>query len=315
MTRRTLLVYNPSAEAAEVYGKLIRLPRRGLTVHVASTPEGAAPALADTEILYTWGFPPALLARMPRLRWIQAMGAGVERLLVPDLPAGVVVTRAPGIFGPWMAEYTLGWCLWVTQRMELLREQQRQARWKNVDPRRLRGATMCVIGLGDIGRSIARLARAFGMTVVGMTRTPRKVREAHRVYRGGDLRRALAKADYVVLTVPLTPATRGLIGARELAAMKPSAWLINVARGPIVDEAALLDALRAERIRGAILDVFDEEPLPPQHPLWKCANVVITPHISGPTTPGEIAPIFADNLRRYLAGRPLQHVVDHRRGY
>jgi len=314
VTRRTLLVYNPSAEEAEAYAKLIRLPRRGLTVHVASTPEGAAPVLADTEILYTWGFPPALLARMPRLRWIQAMGAGVERLLVPDLPAGVIVTRAAGIFGPWMAEYTLGWCLWVTQRMELLREQQRQARWKNVDPGRLRGATLCVIGLGDIGRSIARRARAFGMTVVGVARSPRKVREAH-VYRSGDLRRALAKADYVVLTVPLTPATHGLIGARELAAMKPSAWLINVARGPIVDETALLEALRAERIGGAILDVFDEEPLPPEHPLWQRDNVVITPHISGPSTPDEIAPIFHDNLRRYLAGRPLRHVVDQRRGY
>jgi phosphoglycerate dehydrogenase-like enzyme len=130
-----------------------------------------------------------------------------------------------------------------------------------------------------------------------------------------DLRRALAVADWVVLTVPLTPATRGLIGAGELAAMRPGAWLLNVARGPVVDEAALLDALRRRAIAGAVLDVFATEPLPAAHPLWTLENVVITPHISGPSTPDEIAPVFADNLRRFLAGRPLRHVVDRRRGY
>jgi phosphoglycerate dehydrogenase-like enzyme len=125
----------------------------------------------------------------------------------------------------------------------------------------------------------------------------------------------LPVADFVVLTVPLTPATRHLIGGPELEAMKPSAWLINIARGPIVDEAALLEALSAKRIGGAILDVFDEEPLPAGHPLWEFENVVITPHISGPSTPGEIAPIFNDNLRRYLSGRALRFQVDRTRGY
>jgi phosphoglycerate dehydrogenase-like enzyme len=118
-----------------------------------------------------------------------------------------------------------------------------------------------------------------------------------------------------VLTVPLTPATRGLIGARELAAMKPTAWLINVARGPVVDEPALVEALTARRIGGAILDVFDTEPLPPSHPFWTLDNVVVTPHISGPSVPIEIAPIFGENLRRHLSGRPLRFQVDPRRGY
>jgi phosphoglycerate dehydrogenase-like enzyme len=117
------------------------------------------------------------------------------------------------------------------------------------------------------------------------------------------------------VTVPLTEATRGLIGAAQLAAMKPTAWLINIARGAVVDEAALATALRERRIGGAVLDVFSEEPLPPGHPLWALDNAVITPHISGPSTPAEIGPIFDDNLRRYLAGRPLRHVADRRRGY
>jgi len=172
-----------------------------------------------------------------------------------------------------------------------------------------------VVGLGDIGRTIARSAHALGMVVVGVSRSGRKAREVDRVLRTAALPRALAAADFVVLTVPLTEATRGLIDAAALAAMRSGAWLINVARGAVVDEAALVSALRERRIGGAVLDVFAEEPLPSAHPLWALANAVITPHISGPSTPDEINPIFADNLQRYLTNRPLRHVADRRRGY
>jgi phosphoglycerate dehydrogenase-like enzyme len=195
-----------------------------------------------------------------------------------------------------MAEYTLGWALWTTQNMERLRTQQRAREWREVNPTRLRGATLCVVGLGDIGRTIARSAHALGMVVVGESRSGRKAREVDRVLRTAALPRALAAADFVVLTVPLTEATRGLIDAAALAAMRSGAWLINVARG-------------------AVLDVFAEEPLPSAHPLWALDNAVITPHISGPSTPDEINPIFADNLQRYLTNRPLRHVADRRRGY
>jgi glyoxylate/hydroxypyruvate reductase A len=312
---RRILVYYPDAGEARAYADLVRLPSRAFTVGVASTLDEAVGPAAEAEILYCWRPPPSVLTRAPQLRWIQVMGAGVEQLLVPELPERVVVTRAAGIFGPWMAEYTLAWCLWVTQRIDGFRSSQRRRRWAPVDPIPLRGQTLCVIGLGDIGRAIARLARAAGMRVIGVTRSGRRPREAERVYRTRALRSALARADFVVLAVPLSAATRGLLGAAELAAMKPSAWLINIARGPIVDETALLEALRARRIGGAVLDVFDAEPLPPEHPLWSFENVAITPHISGPSTPREIAPIFNDNLRRYLAGRPLRHLVDRTRGY
>jgi glyoxylate/hydroxypyruvate reductase A len=284
-------------------------------VHAASTLEEAAPLIGNTEILYGWRFPPALLGRAPKLRWIQVMGAGVERFLAPELPAHVVVTRASGIFGPWMAEYTLGWCLWVTQHVELFRQQQRERRWKPVDPLRLQGATLCVVGLGDIGCEIARAAQRVGMRIVGVSRSGRPVRPAERTYRPRAIRTALARADFVVLTVPLSRETRGLIGETELAAMKPSVWLINIARGPVVDEKALLGALRERRIGGAVLDVFDEEPLPSDHPFWGLDNVAVTPHIAGPSAADEIAPIFNDNLRRYVSGRPLRDVVDRRRGY
>ena len=312
---RGILVFNPEPAEARAYAGLIRLPSRDFTVSVASTAEEAAPFAPAAEILYCWGPPRPLLAAATRLRWIQCMGAGVEQLLVPEVSPRVAITRAAGIFGPWMAEYAIGWCLWVTQRMDGFRASQRARRWAPVDPVPLRGQTLCVVGLGDIGRHIARAGRALGMRVIGISRTARRVPGVERVYRTRALATALARADFVALTVPLSGATRGLIGAPALAAMKPSAWLINLARGPIVEEAALLDALRARRIGGAILDVFDIEPLPPDHPLWAQDNVVVTPHISGPSTPREIAPIFADNLPRYLAGRPLRHLVDRRRGY
>jgi phosphoglycerate dehydrogenase-like enzyme len=174
---------------------------------------------------------------------------------------------------------------------------------------------MVVVGLGDIGRTIAAAARGLGMRVVGVSRTGRHVREANRVYRLPQLGRALGEGDFVVLVLPLTDQTRGLIGPAALAAMRPAAWLLNIGRGAVVDEAALVTALRERRIAGAVLDVFAREPLPPDHPLWALDNVVITPHISGPSTAPEIAPVFNDNLARWLARRPLRHVVDRARGY
>jgi glyoxylate/hydroxypyruvate reductase A len=312
VTRPTVLVYHADPR----YAELTRVPKRGALVRTAATPREAAEPIAEAEILYAWKFPPQLYAKAGRLKWLQVMGAGVDWALVPELPAGVQVTRAPGIFGPWMAEYVVAWCAWVTQKMRVYRDAQRQRRWlDHVLPDRLAGKTLTIVGLGDIGRDIARAARGLGMRVLGVTRRGRAVREAARVYPVSAMTRALGEADFVVVLLPLTPETRGIIGAAALAAMKPSAWLINIARGAVVDEAALLVALEGKQIAGAVLDVFDREPLPPSHPLWKLDNVVVTPHISGPSLPEEIAPIFNENLRRFLAGRPLNGRVDIRRGY
>ena len=153
------------------------------------------------------------------------------------------------------------------------------------------------------------------MRVLGVNRSGRAAPGVERVYRVGALRAALGQADFVALVLPLTPETRGLIGSRELASMRASAWLLNVGRGAILDEAALVETLRARRIAGAILDFFPTEPLPEDHPLWGCDNAVITPHIAGPSTPDGIAPVFNDNLARVLRGRRLRHRVDRSRGY
>ena len=314
--RPAVLVYHP--DDAEAYARYVNVPRgRDVAVHVASTEADAALHIAQVEVIYAWKLPPALYGKAKRLRWLQVMGAGVDWALeAPDLRRRVRVTRAPGVFGTWMSEYVLGWCTWVTQRTETYRAMQRARRWDDrVLPERLRGRTLTLVGIGDIGGEIARVARAVGMHVVGVSRTGRRVPHVDRVHRTNNLHRALSAADFVVLVLPLTPTTRGLIDAAALAAMRPGAWLLNIGRGPLVDEAALLDALRSKRIAGAILDVFSIEPLPADHPLWGLDNVVVTPHIAGPTTPEELAPVFNDNLARWLDGRELHHVVDRKKGY
>jgi phosphoglycerate dehydrogenase-like enzyme len=309
-----VLVYD--ATDAARYAALIRAPRGRVDVRVAATPEEAAKPIATAEVLYAWKPPTSLYAGARRLRWLHAMGAGVDWALVPELPRRVIVTRSPGVFGGWMAEYVLAWCLWVTQHVEAYRAAQARREWiQHEPPDRLAGKTMAIVGLGDIGRTVARAARGVGLRVVGVTRSGRPVAGVEPVHRSRELHRALAVADFVVLVTALNAATRGMIGAAELAAMRPTAWLVNIGRGALVDESALVQALGRRTIAGAVLDVFASEPLPADHPLWALDNAVITPHISGPNLPEEIAPLFNDNLARYLAGRPLRHLVDRRRGY
>jgi glyoxylate/hydroxypyruvate reductase A len=309
----SVLVYHP--DEAQAYARLVRAPRGKIRLRVASTPEAAAPYVEEMDILYTWGFPTGFLPRARRLRWIQVMGAGVNGFLDTPFPPKVVLTRVEGVFGPWMAEYTLGWLLWTTQRMELVRAAQRLRQWEPSNPTLLRGRTLGLVGLGSIGRVVARVARSLGMNIIGVSRTGAPVPGVDRVYHRRAFHEFLGASDYVVLIAPLTPETRGMIGEAELHAMRPEAWLVNIGRGALIQEDPLVRALQERWIAGAILDVFSTEPLPVEHPFWGMANVVITPHISGPSDPGEIAPVFNENLHRFLEGRVLKGRVDLRRGY
>ncbi|OLB95775.1 MAG: hypothetical protein AUH30_14325 [Candidatus Rokubacteria bacterium 13_1_40CM_68_15] len=312
--RASVLVYRPTG--ADTFAARVRAPRGRVTIHAASTADEAKAVIGEVDVVWAWKFPPILYEKAARLAWLETMGAGVDWALAPELPSSVTVTRAAGVFGPWMAEYTLGWCLHVTQRMGAYGEAQRARQWRDdVVPDRLRGKTMVIVGLGEIGRTIARTARSLGVRVVGVSRSGRRAPGVSRVYRPSHLGRALAEGDFVVLVTPLTAETRGLIGERELGAMKSSAWVVNIGRGALVDETALVKSLDAKRIAGAVLDVFAAEPLPPSHPLWTFDNVIVTPHIAGPDIPEELATVFNGNLARYLAGRPLRHVVDRQHGY
>lgn len=276
-----------------------------------------APHVARAEVLFTGALPPGALADAPRLRWVQCMYAGVDRLLPQLAGRPVLLTSARGLHVHTMADHALLLMLAFARHLPRFLRQQERAAWEPAPARELRGGCLLVVGLGAIGTEIARRAVAFGLRVIGVKRHPAPVEGVEAVYGPDRLHEALARADWVVLTCPLTPETRGLIGRRELQAMKPGAVLINLARGEVVDEAALVEALSSGHLGGAGLDVFAREPLPPDSPLWRLPHVIVTPHVAGslPDYVDRTVALFVDNLRRYLDGQPLRNVVDPERGY
>lgn len=310
--RRVHVVYRESQEPAHEDAEAAR--RSLLSVL------GEAEVLLSSPIV-----PPELPQMAPKLRWLQLTSAGVDRLLEsPILGSGITVTTASGIHAIPIGEYVLGAMLALAKGFPQAMAAQRERAWRPYLPEELHGMTVGIIGLGAIGREVARLAKAFGMRVLACRRScqrpqerPPDAPEVDLLLPPSQLQRLLAEADYLVLAVPLTPETRGLIGPRELATMKRGARLINVARGSVVDEDALLDALRSGHLAGAVLDVFRQEPLPPESGLWELPQVLLTPHISGgtPRYMERAIELFCDNLRRYLAGEPLRNVVDPQRGY
>lgn len=276
---------------------------------------------ADAFWLELWGkrapSESELLDRAPRLRWVQTSAAGVESL---DLQAfakrGVRLTNGAGLHAEPIAEHVL-MCMLAARRglLPLLRAQA-EGRWdrRAASGGELAGSRVVILGYGLIGQAIARRARALGAAVTGVRR---RGRSSARVVTGDGWRHLLPEADFLVVAAALTPATRGLVGERELRALPRDAWVVNIARGPIVAEPALVSALRDGRIAGAALDVFDQEPLPKGHPLWSLPNVILTPHVSAFTDrfPPRAAELFLDNLDRFRAGRRLRNQVDLRAGY
>jgi len=279
--------------------------------------------LAGADVLFVWDFTSTALAgawsSARALRWVHVAGAGVDRVLFDDLVASdVVVTNSRGVFDQPMAEYVLGMVLMFAKDLHTtIRLQQRRA-WRHRETTRLAGTHALVIGTGPIGRAIGRTLRAAGMSVGGLGRTARPADpDLGDIAAMPDLHAALAKADYVVLAAPMTVETAGMIDAAALAAMRPTGYLINVGRGRLVVQDALVEALRDGRIAGAALDVFADEPLPASSPLWDMPNMLVSPHMSGDVVGWRAAlvDLFADNLARYTDGRPLRNVVDKRLGY
>jgi phosphoglycerate dehydrogenase-like enzyme len=287
-------------------------------------------AMAEAEVLFGfWGntlvdlypTPEVLRREAPRLRWIQLTSAGVDRAARSGLlQSGIMVTNSSGLHATPIGEYVLCVMLMFCKGAPKFIRAQERREWVRYMPQELYGKTVGVVGLGHIGAEVARLAKAFGCRVLATRRsvTSRTKGElVDELLPPPELPALLAESDFVVLAVPLTPDTRHLIGEAELRAMRPTGVLINIARGAVLDEAALVRALKEGWIAGAGLDVFEQEPLPPESELWDMENVILSPHISGGTEiyNQRAVGIFCENLRRYLAGERLMNLADRTRGY
>ena len=289
----------------------------------AANPEEGRSALTEADVLVAFGngIGEETLDEAPRLKWIHVMSAGLETLPFPKLQdRGILLTNVRGIHAIPMAEYTFAAMLHISRRMGELAQAQREKRWaKRLRVTELWDKSLGIVGVGAIGREIARRARVFGMYTLGVNTDGRSVEGVDETWATHDLKKVLARCDFVVVAVPLIPSTRRLIDREAIASMKETAYLINVARGPVVDEAALVEALEQKRIAGAVLDVFDEEPLPEDHPFWTMDNVMVTPHISGlsPMYMTRGVDLFIENLSYYTRGEieKMQNVIDVTRQY
>lgn len=315
-------LWRPPVELAE------RVRQRWPEMRVVHLPhhDQLAPELPDTDIFVGYLLRPEQLRLATHLKWLHSVAAGVAQLMYPELrESGIIVTNASGVHAIPMAEHVIGMILALLRDFPGAMHYQLQHRWAqqeiwdgNARPREVHGQTAVLVGFGAVGRAIAERLRALGVHVWAVTRSGKADPAlAERAFPVSELDAALAQADIVVLAAPETPETRHLIGAPQLALLKRSAILINVARGSLIDEAALVSALQARAIAAAGLDVASQEPLPPESPLWSLENVLITPHTSGVTDQlwEREAELLIDNLERWFSGQPLRNQVDLSRGY
>ena len=302
-----------------------------LELVVGETTEQIADAAPRAAIvLCFWGARDLLrevLAVATRLRWIHIMSAGINHLTSPELlQSPATITNGKGVFSASLGEWVLGAILYFAKDFRRLIKAQSEGLWEPFDVVEVAGQTVGILGYGDIGKAVAVRVHPLGMRVVGLTRSgsgtgpagrPAVDDPAEQILGPHDRIQLIEQSDYVILTAPLTPDTRGMVGEAELAVMKPDSVLVNIGRGPLVDEEALIRALSEGKIKGAALDVFHREPLPPDHPLYRLDNVLLSPH-SADRTPDFIEKalqLFVDNLGRYRRGEELVNVIDKSAGY
>jgi len=308
-------------DEAEVYARAVARAGLAARVQLAAVKMGEMPdpaLLERAEGILGWRIPRGAFTGAPRLRWVQTLTAGVEGWLArPDLPADLTLTCARGTHRIQMPENILGALFHLTKPFAAAQRDQEVRRWSRRTSEPLAGKTFGILGLGAIGQEVARKAAALELTVIGTRRDPRPVPYVTRVLPPERTEEVLGASDFVLLLLPVTPATRDFMDARRLASMRPTAWLLNYGRGKLVVDVDLVDAVKRHVIAGAVLDVFRTEPLPEDHPFWTTPGIMVLPHFGGlhPTRDELVAALFVENLRRFLDGEPLQHAVDRARGY
>ena len=310
MSHRLLIYHDDAKLYHEVLAR--RLPR--LEIRSATHPDEAWEFIEEAEIILSWQIPNDLLRRARHLRWFASTAAGNEDMVRnPGLPGSVILTKAT-VYGEMMAEYVFAYLLYFGRNLSKHFEDQKKKIWNRKRAERLRGKVMGILGLGSVGREIARRGKQFGMKVFGMKRDPGPMRYVDQVFGPGDVTKMIPIVDSLVVALPLTSATYHFLGELELRLMKEGALLFNIGRGKTIDEGALIKVLKSGKIK-AVLDVFETEPLSPESELWNMENVIITPHVSGINLPEEICEEFIRNYRRWVRGRPLIGLVDRDKGY
>jgi len=312
-----VLIYYHIPEYVDRYENLLKTAREDIYLITSKNEKQIDQFIEIADIIFSGSsFPVEYLSKAKNLKWIQSMSAGVENFMRSKvIPAHVLITKPKGIFGPHMAEYVIGYILALSQKMKRVFENQKKRVWDPFIVETIHNKVAGVMGLGSVGTHVAYKLHLMGVEVIGYEERERNLPFIKHEYSKLELNEFLEIADYVIITLPLTENTVGLLGERQLASMKKSAYLINVSRGPLVQEEALIYALKTHQIAGAVLDVFDKEPLPKEHPFWEMENVIITPHISAPSLPEDLAKIFLENLKRFEEGKDLIGVVDRARGY
>ncbi len=306
MTSLLIVLSMPDAVVARYYDRL-RAGFPEIEIDAVNHRDKIGPYIGRTEILLTFGamMQDEVYRQAPRLQWVQALGTGVDRIIdAPSLGPAVIVTNIYGVHGPSVAEGALASMLALARQLpRSLRAQERRA-WERFPVRLLDGKTVAVLGIGVIAAALGPRCQALGLRVVGISSAPRDVPGFDRMYPRDALVEAVADCDFLVLLTPHTKATHHIVDAAVLAALKPGCCLINLARGGVVDEDALVRALAEGRLAGAALDVFGTEPLPQDHPFWAMKNVIMTPHLGGfyDEYPEQVLPVVEENLRRFLAG-------------
>jgi phosphoglycerate dehydrogenase-like enzyme len=293
---------------------------------MGKSPDEFGEEIAGAEIIFNWsGGLEALretFLRCPAVKWVHTRSAGLEKSLFAELiESRAILTNGTGVFSAALGEFALAAILYFAKDFRRMIRNQVAGEWKPFDVIPIEGQTLGIVGYGDIGRAIASRARAMGMRILALKRKPTIDRQtdpiAERIYRRDQLIEMLSMCDYVAVAAPLTSETRGMIGKAELAALKPSAVVINVGRGPIIEEKPLIEALSSGRIKGAALDVFDEEPLPAGHPFYKLENVLLSPHCADNTPDWlkDAMQFFISQWNRYVKQEPLSNIVDKKLGY
>jgi len=313
--KKKVLFFVP--EDLDIYKALIEKHVPEAEFFVCQNREEVEKYASQVEIaLVDMSFPQDLFKKMPKLEWVQVMAAGIEKFIQnAEQFKNIPVCRVLGVFGKYMAEYVIAYALYLSQNISRVVEAQKQRRWDPFIMEFIHRKTLGVLGLGYIGSVVAQKAKALGMRTISWDIVKRDVTFIDRQFGAEEMRSFLKEADFIVSTLPATPQTTNVVNREAFRAMKKTAYFINISRGAIVDEEALVEALKTNTIAGAVLDVMKQEPPPPESPLWDCPNLVLSAHISGPNLPEDMVEVFRENFQRYLKKEPLIGLINFERGF